>query len=114
MSDWIKVVITAVASVVASSGFWAILGKRIDTKDARTKLLIGLAHDRIVTLGMQYIERGYITKNEYEDLSHYLYEPYTELGGNGSAKRVMTEVQRLPIRADFQKQEVRTNYGVAE
>ena len=29
-------------------------------------MLIGLAHDRIIYLGMTYIERGYITQDEYE------------------------------------------------
>lgn len=29
-------------------------------------MLIGLAHDRIVYLGMSYIDRGWITQDEYE------------------------------------------------
>lgn len=49
------------------------------------QLLVGLAHDRIVYLGMKYIERGYITRDEYENLNDYLYVPYAAAGGNGSA-----------------------------
>lgn len=60
-------------------------------------MLIGLAHDRIIYLGMTYIERGYITQDEYENLYEYLYKPYEKLGGNGSAKRIMTEVDQLAI-----------------
>lgn len=60
-------------------------------------MLIGLAHDRIIYLGMSYIERGYITQDEYENLYEYLYKPYEKLGGNGSAKRIMTEVDQLAI-----------------
>ena len=60
-------------------------------------MLVGLAHDRIVYIGIQYIERGYITRDEYENLHDYLYVPYSKLGGNGSAKRVMDEVDKLPI-----------------
>lgn len=60
-------------------------------------MLIGLAHDRIIYLGMVYIERGYITQDEYENLYEYLYKPYKKLGGNGSAKRIMTEVDQLAI-----------------
>ena len=52
----------------------------------------------ITWLGMKYIERGWITKDEYENLYEYLYKPYAELGGNGSAKRVMDEVNKLEIR----------------
>ena len=54
--------------------------------------------DRIMYLGMRYIDRGWITQDEYENLNTYLYEPYKKLGGNGSALRVMQEVNKLPIR----------------
>lgn len=60
-------------------------------------MLVGLAHDRIITLGMDYISRGYITHDEYENLYKYLYQPYKELGGNGSAERIIMEVNKLPI-----------------
>ena len=69
-----------------------------DKNDAERKMLVGLAHDRIVHLGMVYVQRGYITQDEYENLNDYLYAPYEKMGGNGSAKRVMEEVRRLPIR----------------
>lgn len=96
--DLIQTIITIVCSVLASSGFWAFLMKRNDSKDVKTRMLIGLAHDRIMYLATEYIKRGYITMDEFENLNTYLYEPYEALGGNGSAKRVMDEVKRLPIR----------------
>ena len=95
--EWFKMFITVVVAVLASSGFWAFLQHRSDKKDAKTEMIIGLGHDRIVALGMEYIERGYITQDEYENLHVYLYKPYEKLGGNGSAKRIMNEVNRLPI-----------------
>lgn len=94
----IQTAITVLCSFLASTGFWAYLQRRTDKKDLKSEMLIGLAHDRIVSLGMSYIERGYITRDEYENLNDYLYEPYKALGGNGSAKRVMEEVARLEIR----------------
>lgn len=96
--DLIQTIITIICSVLASSGFWAFLMKRNDSKDVKTRMLIGLAHDRIMYLATEYIKRGYITMDEFENLNTYLYEPYEALGGNGSAKRVMDEVKRLPIR----------------
>ena len=96
--DLIQTIITIVCSVLASSGFWAFLMKRNDSKDVKTRMLIGLAHDRIMYLATEYIKRGYITMDEFENLNTYLYEPYEALGGNGSAKRVMEEVKRLPIK----------------
>lgn len=93
---WIAI-ITGFVTLLASSGFWTFVLKRSDNKNARTRLLIGLAHDRIMHLGYSYIRRGYITKEEYDDLRTYLYEPYHEAGGNGSAERIMNEVHNLPF-----------------
>lgn len=84
-------------SGLASSGLWALVGRRADKGDAERKMLVGLAHDRIIHLGMTYVERGYITQDEYENLRVYLYEPYEKMGGNGSARRVMLEVDKLPV-----------------
>jgi len=101
MNDWRGLAITlltVVGSVAASSGFWAWLQKRDNKKDAISHLVLGLAHDRIVFLGMSYVDRGWITKDEYEDFFKYLYTPYSEFGGNGLAEKVKNEVTKLPIR----------------
>lgn len=58
MEPWIQMVVTIVCSVIASSGFWAFVNKRSDSRDVKTEMLVGLAHDRIVYLGMMYIDRG--------------------------------------------------------
>lgn len=97
MSDWVQILVTVFSSVLASSGLWAFLSKMTNKKDVKTEMLVGLAHDRILYLGMAYIERGYITQDEYENLYDYLFKPYEKLGGNGSAARVMREVDKLPI-----------------
>lgn len=97
METWLQMVLTIVGSVIASSGFWAYIQKKAESKDVKSEMLIGLAHDRIVYLGMSYIERGWITQDEYENLHDYLYIPYKKLGGNGSAERIIAEVNRLPI-----------------
>lgn len=97
MEAWLQMAVTIFCAVIASSGFWTFLQKKNDKNDASTKMLIGLAHDRIVYLGMRYIERGYITQDEYENLHDYLYIPYEAMGGNGSAKKVMDEVEKLPM-----------------
>lgn len=96
---WIELIITVFCAVLASSGFWAFIQWKGDRKDTKTQMLIGLAHDRIIYLGMCYIDRGWITQDEYENLNDYLYKPYAKLGGNGSAKKVMEEVNKLPIHS---------------
>ena len=98
MNDVAQMLIVVFTSVLASSGLWSYIMKRSEKKDVKTEMLVGLGHDRIVYLGLKYIERGWITQDEFENLNDYLYAPYEKMGGNGSAKRVMDEVGKLPIR----------------
>lgn len=93
----INMILTVVCAVIASNGFWTWWMHRQDKNSAANRLLIGIAHDRIMTLGAQYIQRGWITPDEYENFRTYLYEPYHESGGNGSGDKMMAEVDRLPM-----------------
>lgn len=97
MDVW-QFILTIICAALASTGLWTFLNKRLDRKDCKNEMLVGLGHDRIMSLGMRYIDRGYITQDEYENLYEYLYKPYTKLGGNGSAKHVMEQVDKLPVR----------------
>lgn len=95
---FLELALTVVASVLASSGFWAFIQSRREKKDAKTQMILGLGHDRILTQGLEYIKRGWITPDEYENLYEYLYKPYERMGGNGSAKKIMDEVKHLPTK----------------
>lgn len=97
-----------ILALIASSGFWslftAIYNNRRDKKFAlesdrqnEKDMLKGLAHDRLTFLGAKYIERGYITPDEYENFYTYLYKPYKALGGNGSVEHLMENVNKLPL-----------------
>lgn len=94
----LQIVIPVVVAFIASSGFWLYLTAHREKKSLQTELLIGLAHDRIMSAGMIYITRGWITQDEYENLNLYLYRSYEKLGGNGSVRRIMLEVDKLPIK----------------
>lgn len=94
----LQTVVTVLCSFIASTGFWSYVQKKDSKKDNMNEMLIGLGHDRIVYIGMNYINRGYITQDEYENLYNYLYIPYKKMGGNGSAERVMNEVNKLELR----------------
>ena len=100
----VDIVLSFVATIAASSGIWLFFDRRNerrekDSKDraVQNRLLLGLAHDRILYLGGVYLDRNWITQDEYENLQDYLYEPYLAMGGNGAAKRIMEEVRKLPI-----------------
>lgn len=92
-----QIILTIVTALLASSGLWAFLGKKLERNSSERELMVGIGHVELVFFGMQYIERGWITRDEYETLQA-LYKPYTKLGGNGSGTRIMQEIEKLPIR----------------
>lgn len=102
METWVLPILTILAgivtSLITSQGLWAHLSAKWQKDSAESELLRGLAHTRIMSLCEKYIERGWITPEEYEDLITYLYHPYLELGGNGTVKKMVdNEINRLPI-----------------
>ena len=96
------IIVSIIGAVFASTGFWAFLTAMIQRRDrkesAEAQMLKGLGHDRICYLGSCYIQQGYITKDDYENLYDYLFVPYKKLGGNGTAGKIMKEVDKLPLR----------------
>ena len=89
----IDAIVTIICSVLASSGLWTFIFKFYDKRNAKTKMLLGIAHDRIIKTGTEI--RDYISEDEYENLHDYLYLPYKELGGNGSAEKIMQDIEHL-------------------
>lgn len=97
METWVQLVLTIVGTFGASSGFWAYVQHKDRARTATTRLLMGIAYEHIMTFGVAYINRGWATRDEYEELRKYFFEPYKALGGNGAAERVMNEVDKLPF-----------------
>ena len=93
-------------AIFASTGFWTLINQLISDrkkkKSAETQMLMGLGHDRICALGESYLERGWISRDEFENLHDYLYKPYEKLGGNGTAAKIMADVKRLPLKEERQ------------
>lgn len=92
-----QVILTIITSLLASSGLWAFLGSRLEKSSAERELIVGIAHIELVFFGMQFLERGWVTRDEYETMQD-LYRPYVKLGGNGSGRKIMKEIENLPIR----------------
>lgn len=97
INNVIQIVVPIVVAIFASNGFWQYRSDRRKTRSAETELLIGLAHDRIYDLCESYINRGYVTTAEYDNLM-YLYRPYLRCGGNGTATKLMEAVDKLPMK----------------
>ena len=100
MSEAIAVALIAGITSGGISQLIIFLIKRKDEKknNPLVNIMRGIGHDRIVFLAKQYIERGSITDDEYKNLHDYLYKPYKEMGGNGTAEKVMKEIEKLPIK----------------
>ena len=68
-----QLILSIVTAAFASTGFWSLImyliQKRDKHKDAMTRLMIGLAHERIMTLGDKYVKQGCITEDDYDDFA---------------------------------------------
>lgn len=93
----IELLVTVVVAVLSSNGLWTLIQSLSKQKSATDRMLLGLGHAEIFYFAERYIRRGGITMTELQDLEHYLYSPYAEMGGNGSAEEVVKRCNSLPI-----------------
>ena len=92
-----QIVVAVILAVLGSNGLWAFIQSRSTAKSARDRMLLGIGHAEIFRTAEKYIRRGGITTDELEDLEKYLYKPYAELGGNGTAAAIVEKCKQLPI-----------------
>lgn len=85
-----------ISAVFGAPGIWAWAKTKADRNDNVAKLLLSVSKNQLITLGRTYIERGYITMDEYEEYEAE-YQIYSSLGGNGLARRVFEQVDDLPM-----------------
>lgn len=86
----------AVTALLGSSGIWAWAKTRTARNDSEDRLLLGVARTQLVQQGREYLKRGYITMDEYEEYEDH-YKLYSDLGGNGLARRIFEQVDDLPM-----------------
>lgn len=93
--------ITIIVAVIGSQSLVELI-KYFTTRrkpSPSDKLLVALAQDRIVDIGSECIEHGYITREQITILTNII-TPYRELGGNGLADSMMERCKRLPLREE--------------
>lgn len=86
----------AVTALLGGSGIWAWAKAKADHNNNAAKLLLSVSRNQLIMLGRGYIERGYITMDEYEEFEAE-YRIYSDLGGNGLARRIFEQVDELPM-----------------
>lgn len=104
--------ITLIVAMFASTGFWAFVKTIYEhrcekkkeeknkvsyelVKDLQTAIL-GVMHTMIFSLGNEYVRRGSITFDEYDNFM-VLYKPYEKLKGNGTGKKIKKEIEKLQV-----------------
>ena len=85
-----------ITTVLSGPGIWAWAKTRTQRNDYEDTLLLQVAKNQLVTQGREYLKRGYITMDEYEEYEAE-YKVYSGLGGNGLARRIFEQVDDLPM-----------------
>ena len=93
-----EIIIAIIVAIFGSTGFWSWLQNRGRKKSAETRLLMGIAYSKIIDRCTEYINRGYVNTDEYHELEHYLFQPYKEMGGNGTAEKLFNDVSKLAVK----------------
>lgn len=95
----IAIISSGALSTLISGLFSAWRNRRKKHDGVRDGIKI-ILYDRIKHLGKAYIERGYITADELEDLTtmHEIYHDPDGLNGNGFLDAIMRNVKQLPIK----------------
>ena len=84
------------SAVLSSPGIWAWAKTKTDRNSNAEKLLLAVSRNQLIALGRIYIDRGYVTMDEYEEYERE-YQIYSSLGGNGLARRLFEQVDDLPM-----------------
>ena len=116
MEPRLQTIITAVITALTSSGFVSLILYFLQRRDrqkekeesiesAQAKMLLGLGHDRILSITDRLVKRGAITLKEKRNLE-YLWKPYNSLHGNGDCKIGYEACQQLPVVSEEKAEEL--------
>ena len=76
------------------------LQKNKDLEESHLKIILSSYRYRLMSLCKQYIKQGYITPEQYDQLTEF-YKVYHDLGGNGQAKEFYDKALSLPCHGDI-------------
>lgn len=93
-SECISIVLTALMGYLT----W-YLKAQFSNKSSTSKAMKILLRREIYELHLYYMDKGEITPQELTEFTE-LTDLYTGLNGNGTAKRMIADVNALPLRGD--------------
>ena len=89
-----------IMAIIASSGVWTLIQtlvmRRLQKDDASNQALKSLLRDAIFRRCEKALSNGEVSIEELENING-LYQPYKELGGNGTAKKLIEDVNDLEV-----------------
>lgn len=91
-----EIIVTIVVAIIGSGGFWSFLQYYREKKSGLNAMVLGLGFSQLNEECNRYIDKGYISVDELNSLTKYLYEPYKALGGDGIAEKLYNKVIQLP------------------
>lgn len=98
-----ELIVAVIVSIFASTGFWTLINSiytsKSKTKSVERKALLGLLHEQLTEKCEIYLKDKWISLQDYEDLRKYIYDPYRDLGGNGTGEDLFKKVGNLPNEA---------------
>ena len=102
-------IVTILVAVLGSSALSTIITALISKKTIKSTKELGinkgvqlLLYDRIKFLAKCYINQGFITAGDLEDINRMWECYHNDLGGNGFLDSLMSQVKILPIKDNGQ------------
>lgn len=107
MSEYLMhFLVYVVPAIFASQGLWTYLlykrQKKDEVNDLRRQADLVILHDLIYKYCKKAIVRGYTLFDEFDNITS-LFEVYTKIGGNGTAKKLYDEYCGLPKKYKLEK-----------
>ena len=94
---WVEELFAVIIAIIG----WLV--KQVKAKKSEYEVLregiVALLHDRLYATCSFFIERGYCTLEDRNNLE-YLYRPYKELGGNGTGTALYQKCLDLPYEPE--------------
>ena len=100
-------------AVFGGYGVWELIKFEVEKHKKRLsdeeKLMLGIAHDRIWSLGSRYLRRKGITKSELDNLER-IAVPYLSSGGNGAGEKIWNDVKELELISESEAERLDAEY----
>ena len=92
---WIEELFAAIIALVT----WLVRQTKVKKKEYKVlkEGILALLHDRLYMACSFFLNRGYCTVDDRENLE-CMFRPYKDLGGNGTGEDLFNKCMKLPLK----------------